>query len=244
MHAASRIKKPVGASAAVAMEDGDRHVMINATFVRIMITVTIAIVLAMTALIFYRSQSVVEPTAAIIISGDKYEQGSKIVVKEYDSMTSADGREVATATLTGENENVMPVLVEPGEFHVVVTSPDGQTLADTRVRTFFMRSTPISLPTSVVVIGNSSLSDAQIAVSSLDGRQDRVVTHLSAENDYRAVVYRYPGRTQITVTQGGKVLKDQQFEVDRPAGPGRPKPILFQLAPRYTSEEADNTPSE
>lgn len=244
MHAASRFNKPVTSSAELATDDGERHVMINATFVRVMITVTIAIVLAMTALIFYRSQSVVEPTAAIIITGDKYEQGSKIIVNEYDSMTSADGREVAKATLTSENENVIPVLVEPGDYHVIVTAPDGQTLADSRVKTFFMRSTPIDLPISVVVTGNSSLSDAQIAVSGLDGNENRVVTHLSAENDYRAIVYRYPGRSQITVTQGGKVLKDQEFDVVRAVGAGRQKPILFQLAPRFTTEEADNTPSE
>ncbi len=216
--------------------------MINATFVRVMIAVTIAIVLAMTSLIFYRSQTVVEPTAAIIVTGDKYERGSKIVVREFNSLTSADGREVANTTLTGENENVSPILVEPGEYHVTVTSPDDQTLADEHLRTYFMRSTPVSLPTSLIVLGNDSFTDAQIAVSGLEDSSDRVVTHLSAENDYRALVYRKPGKGQITVTQNGKVLIDRQFEVS----PGRPrqKPIIFQLAPRYSTEEADVSPSE
>src|SRR6266853_2002982 len=112
LHTASRSKNSVSPPAADAAEIGERHVMINAMFVRVMITVTIAIVLVMTALIFYRSQSVVETTAAIIVTGDKFEQGSKIVVREYDSLTSADGREVARAELTGENQNVLPILVE------------------------------------------------------------------------------------------------------------------------------------
>lgn len=244
MHTASHPNSPVPVRAAAeGAEAGERHVMINALFVRVMITVTIAIVLAMTALIFYRSQSVVEPTAAIIITGDKFEQGSKIVVREYDSLTSADGREVAKTTLTGENQNVTPILVEPGEYHVIVTAVDGQTLADQRLRTFFMRSTPIDLPTSVIVVGNNSFADAQIAVSGVDD-SDRVVVRLSAENDYRATVYRLTGKGQITVTQNGKVLKDQEFHVEGSSDPSRRKPIVFYLAPRFSADEADITPSE
>ncbi len=230
---------------AVVTESGERNVMVNATFVRLMITVTIAIVVAMTALIFYRSQTVVEPTAAIVIVGDKYEQGTQIDVREYDSVTRTDGREVAKTTLTGENQNVTPILVEPGDYHLIATAPDGHLLIDQVLTTVHMRTTTLSLPTSVVVIGNSSFADAQIAVSDADDGGNRLVMTLTAENNYRAAAYRHPGRGQITVTHNGKVLVDREFTVKplESAADRRQSPIIIPLAPREVAEEADVTSS-
>ena len=191
--------------------NAERNVMVNSTFVRVMICVTIAIVLAMTALIFYRSQTVVEPSAAIIVNGDKYEAGSSIVVREHEPAGGADGRDVARTTLTSDNQYVTPILVEPGEYHVTVTAPDGQVLADEILGVGNMRVMSVELPVSVVIIGNSALLDAQVVVSG-ENRKRELIT-LSAENNYRAVVFRPPGTDQVAVSHNGKVVWDQEINI-------------------------------
>ena len=217
--------------------------MVNATFVYVMICVTIAVILGMTALIFYRSQTVVEPTAAIVISGDKYEVGTTISVLERDSVSGIEGREVAKTTLTDENQNVIPILVEPGEYRVIVAEPGGQVLVNENVGVGKWRMVPINLPTSVVVIGSSSLADAQVAISG-EERERHVVT-LSAENNYRAVFYRLPGIDQLTVTHNGKVLLDQEVTIKSDkADNGHAKPVVYPLVPRYPTEEATITPAD
>jgi len=226
-----------------AMSTGERNVMVNATFVHVMICVTIAVVLAMTALIFYRSQTVTEPTAAIVISGDRYEVGATIAIQERDSVMGVDGHDVVKATFTDDNQFVTPILVEPGEYRVLVTAADGEVLVDEGVAVGKWRMALVDLPASVVVIGSSSLPDVEVVISG-EGRKREVVT-LSAENNYRKTFHRPPGNDQLIVTRNGKVLLDQEVTIGAksPSGP-HIKPIVYPLIPRYPTDHAESAAAD
>ena len=75
----------------------------SALFVRVMICLTAILTLGMVSLVFYRSQSIIEPTAAVLVIGDASLDGARVAVL-------SNHNEVVASTLSDQNNYTTPIL--------------------------------------------------------------------------------------------------------------------------------------
>jgi hypothetical protein len=176
---------------------------ISGAFVRIMIGVMIVLALGMVCLVFYRSESFVEPTAAAVVVGDQSLDGTEIAVM-------ANGRQVVGATLNAQNRYATPLLLQPGVYQLQATH-NGEELLSRTVGVANLTYVTVDLPTSVTVEGDVSLDGAKVELTDAQWRNSTAV--LSRQNDFAAILYRLPGRYHLTVTYNGRVLRDEQIVV-------------------------------
>jgi hypothetical protein len=167
-----------------------------------MIGVMIVLALGMVCLVFYRSESFVEPTAAAVVVGDESLDGTQIVVM-------ANGRKVVSAILNTQNHYATPLLLEPGVYQLQATH-NGETLLSRTIGVANLTYITVDLPTSITVEGNDSLDGAKVELT--DAPRQNTTTVLSRQNDFAASMYRLPGRYHLTVTYNGRVLRDELID--------------------------------
>lgn len=90
----------------------------SARFIRFTIVFTIAFVLAMTALIWYRWYPVVLPTSCILVVGDETVDGAIVTV-------SRKGQESYVARLDKQNDYSATIWLPHGSYDVVVRGKNG-----------------------------------------------------------------------------------------------------------------------
>lgn len=132
--------------------------------VRLAVAFTIALVLAMTALIGMRWHKVPEPTTGVVVYGDRSLDGAKILV---DAFGASDRAGHVEASLNEDNNYRVTILRYPGRYHVAVTVP-GQyrPIDDEEITLAKLRGTLIDLPTYLTIIGDDSMADAEVMISS------------------------------------------------------------------------------
>ena len=167
-----------------------------------MICLTAILTLGMVSLIFYRSQTITEPTCAVVVTGDPSLDGAIVSVFSYD-------REIATAVLSKDNQFSTPVLLQPGVYKLQVMIHDHMLLTD-KFGVQSLRYASFSLPTAVVVEGDPTLTGAVVEIT---GPDHSTSTVLSADNSYAALSYHLPGKYHLTVTHDGRMIRDEPLEV-------------------------------
>ena len=133
-------------------------------FVRLAVAFTVALVFAMTALIWLRWHRVPEPTTGVVVYGDRSLDGTKVLV---DAIGSSDRATHVEASLSEDNNYRITILRFPGRYHVVVTVPGQDRPVDEEDITLEkLRGTLIDLPTYLTIIGDDSMADAEVMISS------------------------------------------------------------------------------
>lgn len=189
-------------------------------FVRTMIGLTVILALGMVSLIFYRSQSIIEPTAAAMVVGDSSLDGTRIVV-------TSNGAAVATASLNPENNFMTPLLLLPGAYQIQATC-NGETLLSDMFAVSHMSYVTYDLPTSVLIEGDSTLSGAQVTLSKRSGEPSEET--LAAENGYAAQMFRFAGRYHLTVKYNSHTLRDEEISLSSH------RPVRLALTSRMDAE--------
>jgi hypothetical protein len=204
----------------------DPRAGISPLFVRAMICLIAILTLGMVSLIFYRSQSVVEPTCAAVVIGDPSLDGATVSVFSYN-------RQIATAALSKDNQFSTPILLQPGVYKLKVMIHDQILLAD-KFGVQSLRYASFSLPTAVVVEGDASMAGAIVEIT---GPQHSASTVLSADNSYTALSYHLPGKYHLIVTHGGRTIRDETLEV----AAHKPRRILlgYRVDPAVFSNEEE-----
>jgi hypothetical protein len=204
----------------------DPRAGISPLFVKSMICLTAVLTLGMVSLVFFRSQSITEPTCAAVVTGDPSLDGATVAVFSYD-------RQIASATLSRENGYATPVLLQPGVYELQVTIREQLLLAD-KFAVQSLRYASFSLPTAVVVEGDSSMAGAVVEMS---GPERPSPITLGPENSYTALSYHFPGKYHLTVTRNGRIIRDELLHV----AAHRPLRILlgYPLDPAVFSHQED-----
>jgi hypothetical protein len=184
-----------------------------------MIVLTVILALGMVSLVFYRSQSVVEPTAAALVIGDVSLDGAHVTV-------FAGEKEIASATLSADNGYRTPILLQPGLYELQVLIR-GKTLLFDRFNAPGLRCVTFALPAALVVQGNASLDGAVVQVTpERDTRETSTSTVLNADNGYAAITYHSPGTFHLNVKSKDQVIRDQSITIEAH------KPRRISLLPR------------
>jgi hypothetical protein len=176
---------------------------ISGAFVRTMICLMVLLTLGMVCLVFYRSQSFVEPTAAAIVVGDRSLDGTEVSVM-------LNGREVVGATLTADNKYATPLMLQPGVYELDAVC-NGERLLSQQFGVASRTFVTVDLPTTVALQGDASLDGAAVQLSGPRGGPSTVV--LNPENSFAAILYRTPGRYHLNVTHNGRIIRNEQIDV-------------------------------
>jgi len=203
----------------------DLRAGISPLFVHMMIGLTAVLTLGMVSLIFFRSQSIIEPTCAVVVIGDSSLDGATASVRSYN-------REIAATTLSEENQYTSPILLQPGVYELKVTI-HGQVLLMDKFGVEGLRYATFSLPTAVVVEGDASMAGAVVELSGPERTSSFTV--LGTDNSYTALSYHYPGEYHLTVTRGGRTIRDEPLIV----AAHKPRRILltYRLDPAVFSNQ-------
>jgi hypothetical protein len=172
---------------------------ISPVFVFSMICLTAILTLGMVSLVFYRSQSIIEPTAAAVLVGDPSLDGAEINVLDGEKL-------IAKVDLNADNQFTTPILLQPGLYRMQV-SIRGKMLLDDRFNAQALRYATFALPTALVVEGDSSLGGAVVQVTS--NREEATSTVLDADNGYTAISYHMPGTFNIVVAHEGRIIRTE-----------------------------------
>jgi len=190
-----------------------------------MIVLTVILALGMVSLVFYRSQSVVEPTAAALVIGDVSLDGAHVTV-------FAGEKEIASATLSADNGYRTPILLQPGLYEMQVLIR-GKTLLFDRFNAPSLRCVTFALPAALDVEGDASLDGAIVQVApERDTREASTSTVLNADNGYSAITYHSPGTFHLNVRNKGQVIRDQSLTIEAH------KPRQIFLMPRIDAEQS------
>jgi hypothetical protein len=168
-------------------------------FVLSMIGLSATLVLGMVSLVFYRSQSIVEPTAAVIVNGDPSLDGAEIRVTDGDKL-------VAKVALNAANQFQTPVLLQPGWYQLRVSLGD-KTLLSKQFSAEKMHYVTFDLPTALVVQGDATMAGAVVQIFS--DQEPTSSSVLDLDDGYSAISYHIPGKVHIVVAHDGRVIRDQ-----------------------------------
>ena len=179
---------------------------------RIAVFGTILLVAAMLAFLCVRWYRVKEPTSVILVVGDPSLEGTQVLV------TAAEENETrskpVSVALTAAEQFRAPVFCLPGRYQVTVTwhrHLGNETRADIlwnrEVATQRLRVAVIDLPTTLTVIGDDSLSEARVDLSSAEGTGS---SRLTKQNSYQLTFLCRPGQYMLEVTRlGGQPLSQE-----------------------------------
>ncbi len=166
-----------------------------------MICLTAVLVLGMMSLVFFRSQSIIEPDAAVLVAGDPSFDGARVVVL-------SSHREVAAATLSEQNNFIAHILLQPGLYELEVDLHGRVLLADQFHVQSFQYAT-FALPTAIIVEGDASMAGAHVQITGNGERS--TAADLADDNNYTAIGYHLPGTYELTVTRYGRIINDQML---------------------------------
>ena len=165
---------------------------------RVAVAFTIALVLAMTALIGLRWHKIPEPTTGIVVYGDRSLDGTKILV---DPIGDSDRVAHVEASLNEDNNYRVTILRFPGRYHVAVTLPgQDRPIDDEEISLAKLRGTLIDLPTYLTIIGDESMADAEVMIA---GKTHVFSGKLVAANKFRIKMLVPPGQYSLSVLNHG-----------------------------------------
>ena len=176
---------------------------------RIAVFGTILLVAAMLAFLCVRWYRVKEPTSVILVVGDPSLEGAQVLVTPGEE-NEMRGKPVSAA-LTAAEQFRAPVFCLPGRYQVTVTwrrHLGNETRADvlwnSPVATQRLRVAVIDLPTTLTVLGDDSLSEARVDLSSAEGTAS---ARLTKQSNYQLTFLCRPGQYILEVTRlGGQPL--------------------------------------
>jgi hypothetical protein len=185
---------------------------------KMMVAAVVAVVVIVMALVYRRSITIREPTAAVVIEGDRSLDGTKVVVTE-----EAPAHRSWTVLLTHDNNWKTPVLLDPGDYKITITHA-GHNLRAAGFSLERYAGWNIPLPSAVRIAGNPAVGDVVVAMTNISpdpGTNSRVepVT-LNQKNEFRATAYLMPGSYHVVATHAGATVYDGKLTVDR-ATPSR-----------------------
>ena len=184
-------------------------------FARAIVAATILLAAVLVASMYVHSHRVREPSTAIVIVGDPTFRGARIVVTPAgDNDPTAKPLQL---TLDDKSNYQLPVFELPGQYHVTITWRD-QTLFDNTLSVDRVHGKQIDLPSVLEIIGDDSMDDAQVLLSSADGGS---TTRTLTKAEHERLRLPLPaGKYSLSVTRDGKTLAEAEFELP-PHAPGQ-----------------------
>jgi hypothetical protein len=158
----------------------------------------------MVSLIYYRWLTVQEPTATIIIGGDRSLAGAQIVLSPSPAGS-------VLPALDNEDNYVTPVHLQPGTYHLTVKLDD-QVVFDNDIHADRLTTQEISLPTLLTITGNPAMDGAELILADPSGKRLEV-DDFDSQNSYTTKWRVYPGIYHLTVIRNGITLYDNSVTI-------------------------------
>ncbi|HXE54400.1 MAG TPA: hypothetical protein VN541_15365 [Tepidisphaeraceae bacterium] len=191
---------------------GDGTPRVNGTLARVAVVACVLLMLALITVMWRQWTRVQEPTTAIVVNADPSLEGTKIVVTPLENESPAKPVEV---TLSRENGYRTAIYRYAGRYHVMITVPGSKSpLLDRDVIIDRINGVIIDLPTTVTVIGDGSLADDQVTVTSDDKKMTATRTFTRDNND-RVRFILMTAHYTLSVSRQGDVLFSDSLDVQQ-----------------------------